>query len=402
MWSGVVTRVVLCVSCFIAGGKVLAQGSDSTRADSTLIISTTAEPRGATPVPLSGNPFYDIINPSKKGLRPTALYSSDDRIFVGLRYNQFSDNWAADSAGVKNRAFVNYSIEQKAFSIGYQGIFNRVIRNWSLFADAGYDWVRWTNFYGLGNETPQITDDNAFYRVRSSEALLSASLQRRLGRQGRVSVTSYLQQIQLLNDANHFLDHNRHRFDAATYDAKRFAGFRTEILLQRLNDLLLPTKGIAFSGAITHIRNLTQRKLVTNFSAYTRVFVPFGNHLVLSVENGAATLFGEPEFYQYNNLGGNLLRGYRRGRFWGETVFHNNNELQYLFNAPSGLFKGKMGVLAFADQGRVWKKGEQSDLWHYGYGGGVIIVPYQKIYVSVQYGISHERKGFHFEFRRSL
>ena len=88
--------------------------------------------------------------------------------------------------------------------------------------------------------------------------------------------------------------------------------------------------------------------------------------------------------------------------FGGETMFHNNNELQYIFNVENKFLKGKLGLLAFVDQGRVWKKGEQSDLWHYGYGGGIMVVPYHKLYFSVQYGISHERSGVHFEFRRSL
>jgi hypothetical protein len=76
--------------------------------------------------------------------------------------------------------------------------------------------------------------------------------------------------------------------------------------------------------------------------------------------------------------------------------------LQYLFDMRSHLFNGKMGVLAFADQGRVWKKGEHSDAWHYGYGGGIIVVPFHKLYFSMQYGISTERRTLHLELRRLL
>ena len=404
MWKRVrlVMRTVMHTLVLLASEKALAQTTDPTRSDSTLIISTTAEPLGGTPLTPSGIPFYDLINPSKEGFRPTALYSSNDRIFVGLRYNHFSDAWSPDSSGTKNRGYVHYSLGQKAMSIGYQGIFNHVVGKWNLFVDASYDWVRWTNFYGLGNNTLQITDDNNFYRVRSSEALLSTSLQRRLGKQSRISVTSYLQRLQLLQDPNRILSYTGEGFLKSTYDPNNFLGFRTDLLLQRLNDLLLPTKGVTFSAGMTHIRNLDEAKLVTNYLAYFRFYVPLGRRFVFSVENGAATLVGEPEFYQYNSIGGNSLRGYRRDRFWGETVYHNNNELQYLFNAPAGLFRGKLGLLVFGDQGRVWKKGEQSNDWHYGYGGGIIIAPYQKAYFSVQYGISKERKGFHFEFRRSL
>ena len=97
---------------------------------------------------------------------------------------------------------------------------------------------------------------------------------------------------------------------------------------QQLNDPLLPTKGMIVTGGVAHVRNLTQPRSFTNYTAGVKVFFPFGNRFVLSVENAGATVTGGPEFYQLNSIGGSRLRGYRRDRFWGETVFHNNNGLQ--------------------------------------------------------------------------
>jgi hemolysin activation/secretion protein len=127
--------------------------------------------------------------------------------------------------------------------------------------------------------------------------------------------------------------------------------------------------------------------------------------LILSIENGAAKVIGKPEFYQLNSIGGRKLRGYRRERFWGETIYHNNNELQFLFDVKSILFNGKAGIISFYDQGRVWLKGEKSNSWHYGYGGGIILSPFNKVYVSVVYGLSDDKKSngtFHLDFRRTI
>ncbi|HYO20866.1 MAG TPA: hypothetical protein VER36_00585, partial [Flavisolibacter sp.] len=345
----------------------------------------------------------DIINPGKQGLRPIVLFSSDDRLFAGVNYNKFSAGFQPDSAGSKHRIYTNYSITQRAFSVGYQGVFNRIIGGWNLFMDANYDWERWMNFYGLGNNTVQLTDDRDFYRIRSREALLSASFQHKVGKQSSIIITPSYQRIQLRRDDGRFLSKvisNDNKF--TNFETRNFVGIRSDLLLQRLNDLILPTKGLLLSTGISHTRNIGQSRFVTNYNIYTRVYVPMGSHFVFSIENGAATLFGEPEFYQLNALGGNNLRGFRRERFWGETLFHNNNELQYLFDAPERLFKGKLGLLAFVDQGRVWKKGELSNGWHYGYGGGIIVAALQKVYLSLQYGISTERKGIHMELRRTL
>lgn len=371
--------------------------------DSTLIISSTDQQVTTPAILRSAKPFYDVLNPEKQGFRPTALFSSDDRLFVGLNYNRRSNNFKPDSSGSKQRVYAHYSINQNAFSVGYQGIFHQIAGQWNLFFDAGYDWVRWLNFSGLGNESQPQTGDRDFYRIRSSEALVSAAFQHRLGKQSSVIVTPFFQRVQLLRDDDRFL--SKASFNGTkleNYEANHYGGIRTDLLLQRLDDQLLPTKGVILSTGLAHVRNINSPKAFTNYNAYSRFYIPFLNRFVFSVESGAATVIGEPEFYQLNSIGGNNLRGFRRDRFWGETIFHNNNELQYLFNAPQKLFKGKMGVLAFVDQGRVWKKGEQSDQWHYGYGGGIILVPYRKVYVSLQYGISNEQKGIHLEFRRSL
>ncbi|HEX8314128.1 MAG TPA: hypothetical protein VF609_04010 [Flavisolibacter sp.] len=399
----VFVKAVMQMLVLFAGYTVMAQTPDSSLIDTTLVISSTDKPYSNIPISRSGIPFYDVINPGKEGFRPIALYSDADRFFVGVNYNRFSSGFRPDSTGSKHRLYTNYSITQRAFSLGYQGVYHRIFGRWNLFVDANYDWERWMNFYGLGNNTVQLTDDRNFYRIRSREALLSAGFQRKIGKQSSIIVTPSYQRIQLRRDDDRFLSKaitNNNQF--TNFETRSFAGIRTDLLLQRLNDLILPTKGLLLSTGISHTRNIGQSRFVTNYNVYTRLYVPMGNHFVFSIENGAATLFGEPEFYQLNSLGGNNLRGFRRERFWGETMFHNNNELQYLFNAPERMFKGKLGLLAFVDQGRVWKKGEQSNEWHYGYGGGIIIAALKKVYLSLQYGMSKERKGIHMELRRTL
>jgi hypothetical protein len=371
--------------------------------DSTIIISTTDPQQTVTPVIRTGKPFYDIVNPERQGLRPTILYSSDDRIFVGLNYNHLTTGFKPDSSGARHRLYTHYSISQKAFSVGYQGLIHRIAGDWNLFVDAGYDWVRWINFSGLGNESAPQVEDRDFYRVRSREALVSASFHHRVGKQSNFFITPFYQSVQLLQDEHRFL--TKATFNGTSlenYESNHFGGIRTDLQLQRLDNLLLPTKGVVFSVGAAHVRNINKLKAFTNYNANTRFFLPFLKRFVFAVESGAATVLGEPEFYQLNSIGGSTLRGYRRSRFWGETIFHNNNELQYLFDAPASLFKGKLGLLVFGDQGRVWKKGEQSDKWHYGYGGGIIVVPYHKVYLSVQYGISNERRGIHLQLRRAL
>lgn len=404
MWNCAkkIVRISAWVSTLLLSKAGYSQ-TDSLVVDTAAVLNATSTSTNAVPGSFFGKPLYDFINPSREGLRPTAFYSSDDRFFVGLNYNRFSNNWQPDSTGARHQVYAHYSINQNAFSVAYQGIYHQLIGRWNLLVEAGYDWERWINFSGLGNESLPQTGDADFFRIRSREGTLKVGFQHRLGQQSVVLLTPFYQQIQLLRDDDRFLAKASFEGKALkNYEASHFGGLRADLQLQRLNDLLLPTKGITFSTGVAHVRNLVSPKAYTNFSADTRLYFPFFQHFVYSVAGGAATLVGEPEFYQLNSIGDNTLRGFRGDRFWGETVFHNNNELQYLFNAPEKLFHGKMGALIFFDQGRVWKKGETSDQWHYGYGVGIILAAYQKASLSVQYAISNERKGFHLQLRSAL
>jgi hypothetical protein len=47
-------------------------------------------------------------------------------------------------------------------------------------------------------------------------------------------------------------------------------------------------------------------------------------------------------------------------------------------------------LLAFVDNGRIWQPLEISDKWHTGYGGGLILIPFNKVVLTGTYGISEE------------
>ncbi|MDQ6762912.1 MAG: hypothetical protein M3015_09845, partial [Bacteroidota bacterium] len=109
------------------------------------------------------------------------------------------------------------------------------------------------------------------------------------------------------------------------------------------------------------------------------------------------------EFYQYPEIGGGMdLRGFQRQRFYGKTAFWNSNELRFITNLRTYLLNGKAGLLAFVDDGRVWQPQEKSDTWHVGYGGGILLAPFNKILFDVTYGISNEDKVLQLRLNVSL
>jgi hemolysin activation/secretion protein len=168
---------------------------------------------------------------------------------------------------------------------------------------------------------------------------------------------------------------------------------------------VLPRKGFEAGAGIGYTYNLQHSdRSFARLDAVTQFYIPLFRPFTLAVRTGGATLTGgNPDFFQLNRLGGALtLRGYIRDRFYGQTMFYNNNELQWHFNVRSKLFNGRAAVLGLYDAGRVWQPNETSDRWHTAFGGGISIAPFNKIGVTITYSVSDENSLVHFRLRRAF
>ena len=88
------------------------------------------------------------------------------------------------------------------------------------------------------------------------------------------------------------------------------------------------------------------------------IYVPFSlqPQFTLALRAGADHRFGNFPFFDGAVLGGaTALRGYRRERFTGETIAFANAEIRTkVFDLSTYLAPIEVGVLGFADAGRVW------------------------------------------------
>jgi len=73
-----------------------------------------------------------------------------------------------------------------------------------------------------------------------------------------------------------------------------------------------------------------------------------------------------------------------------ETMFYNNNELRWITDTKNYFFNGEIGLLAFYDEGRIWQPFEKSNKWHTGYGGGLVLIPFNKVVLTGTYCTSEE------------
>ncbi len=337
---------------------------------------------------------YDAFKYDKRNFGISPSYNEDDKIFIQLKYTLEKQQFRKQPFGYHHEFAARYSITEKAPSVGYTGIYTKAICNWDLLLNANYDWVRTNNYYGIGNETINTKNPLLNYnKVRHKQLDASIGLGRTLGKYNYVTIGGFYQTIKILDDEDRYLHKQVPLFKE--YDTKKFFGGAFEYTYQNVNNTVLPTKGLRFNANARYTQNTKMKdSTVSNFSGVLHFFIPLGNSIVIANRTTGATLTGKPEFYQLSKLGGGrTLRGFKRNRFYGESMVSNQSELQIVPNIKSYLFNGRAGIIGFYDVGRVWQPGETSDTWHVGYGGGIVISPFNKVALAVFYGLSKDERA---------
>ena len=351
---------------------------------------------------------YASFSYNRRVFRPVFFFSNTDRFYLGASYIITNQGWRKEPFASRHAFTARYSLTQKAPSFGYHGIKEKFIGKWDLFINAEFDAIRWTNFYGIGNETVELPKDPDYYRVRTREIFTSIGLGKQLGRTSNIRVTPFFSATQVINDRERFLSDNittQAIPDGAktTYNWDKYAGIALDYSFTELDNLIIPTRGVNFSLGTSYTKSMETVRSINSFYGALNFYVPLTQHFVLSVRNAGSTITGDPKFYQLSAIGGSQnLRGYRRDRYHGRSVFVNNTELQYLFDFKSYLFNGKAGFVGFYDVGRVWHPTEKSNVWHGGYGAGIMLAPFNRAMFSVTYGMSKDNGLLHLRLSRIL
>lgn len=339
-----------------------------------------------------------IYGPSDKkdtvtsGFKPNAGSDRFYRIYVGAAYNVVKYRHNKVPYAASHSIGINYSITENSFHPFYEGLFPQAIGQWGLSVKAGNDGIRRTSFYGLGNETKRLSDNNRFNWVRTHHQYADVGISRLFSGKQELSFGLLYDGIQVLNDENRFIAKNRQTIDPEDFKWQNFLSGRVRYTYSHVDNTALPTRGLQVTGTALYTESLKRRgHSFTRYTGDLDAYLPLSPSFTYIFRTGLATLTGRPDFYQYNTIGGTYtLRGYDWYRFYGKTSFYNQNELRWLRSVEIGTITGKFGLMAFYDLGRVWQPGESSGKMHYGYGLGLILAPMDRVVFTLMYGISNE------------
>ncbi len=124
--------------------------------------------------------------------------------------------------------------------------------------------------------------------------------------------------------------------------------------------------------------------------------IPLGDNTLISVRGGGKKIWGPFPYFDAAYIGGGkTTHGLNFNRFAGDTSFHAGIVLRRVIKKISGVIPGEIGLAVAADTGRVWLEGEDSNVWHRAWGGGVFFAAFKRLMMfDIGFGKSREKTFF--------
>ncbi|MEM6263793.1 MAG: BamA/TamA family outer membrane protein [Bacteroidota bacterium] len=250
------------------------------------------------------------------------------------------------------------------------------------FAFAGPD-RQFTHFYGLGENS--VKNDSAFqadfYRIQLNRLTAVPFLAIPFWRKSEVMLRAGFEAVEVTA----FDDDDSNILFTQDFDGEGSRQFAQAGGALHLDFRDHPT--FARKGAELYVSHTSYYDVESSENAdlagvtegyiawYTsiRLGVPF----TLALKAGGADSYNDLPFYYLPQMGrNNGLRGYFRNRFVGSSTAYANGELRIeLGRVMKSFLPTKMGLLGFADAGRVWLDRETPAEDLISYGGGLFFAP---------------------------
>src|SRR5688572_171990 len=305
--------------------------------------------------------------------------NSDDGFLVGAGFSRKTHGFRNEPYSTFQRFSGLYSLSRGSYKFIYNGEFNHVFRDYDILLNGIFGYPTVANFFGFGNTTRvPSSPDYGFYRTRYRNVELEALVRKRYFERFHVMLGPYFYHYW-----NKYADNNGKILGTPTdvgldstsvYSQKTYLGGKIAALFDNRNNDIFPTRGVLWYNEFIATKGLNNNshdlmRLRTDMTVYASLSDPA--KIVAVVGIGGGKIFNENyEFFQTMNIGvGNNLHGFRKNRYSGQSSAYGSVELRVkLFELKSYFLPGPIGLTGFYDIGRVWVKGEDSNIWHSAYG----------------------------------
>jgi len=334
---------------------------------------------------------YEAFNYNK--FLPLAFigFNADEALVLGAGFIYTTHGFQKFPYASKHSLGARYATATSALELKYDGEFKSVLGRLDLNLNFIIRDPRYSqNFFGMGNETEQLSDDKDYNRVRIGQIGVHPELSKTFNK-STLSAGIFYQKYNIDSTENRYIsDIPENGLNPEIFDTQDYAGVNVHYQIDTRNSETMPSRGIYWNTNASFYYDLdhatkTFNRLSSEISWFLSFRKPY--RTVIALRAGGSINFGDYEFFQANTLGGDRnLRGHRSTRYSGDASFYQNTEFRFkLFDFSTYFAKGEFGILGFNDIGRVWLEGEDSSVWHHGYGGGLWMSPFSMAVISVNY-----------------
>ena len=331
--------------------------------------------------------------------------NSDDGFLVGAGFSRKTHGFRNQPYSTFQNFSGLYSLSRRSFKFIYSGEFNHVVRDYDLLLNGDFGYPTVANFFGLGNTTQvPSTPDYDYYRSRYRTVELQALIRKRFYERLQIMGGPYFYHYW-----NKYIDNDTKILGKPSdvgldsmeiYTPMAYLGGKVAVRFDNRNTNIFPTRGVLWhtefiAAAGINDNSNTFTRLSSDMTIYASLRDPA--QVVAVVGLGGGKIFNDDyAFYQAMTIGvGKNLHGFRKNRYSGQSSAYGSVELRVkLFELKSYFLPGPIGLTGFYDIGRVWVKGEDSNIWHSAYGGGFYFIPFNMFMVSASIGFSAQEHLF--------
>jgi len=311
---------------------------------------------------------------------PWVSYGGDLGVFLGYGVETQRFGFRKAPFSTSHRVRAGYAFKQQSGKLDYLGVFHRENRR-SLFGLYAYaSGVEVLRFYGYGNDIEAPAEDQDFYKVNARQFMLHPTFAVPLGNRGVFTIGPALKYTESNETKDQYIN------EAKPYGVGRFGEVALHSVLSwdGRDSTVFPRR-----GTFAAIRGTWFPKVWDVESDFGQVngnvngYFSAGRVLTLALRVGGKKMFGTYPYMEAAPIGeGGLgagalaepedtVRGYRSRRYLGDSSAWANAGLRLRVSHITLILPGTWGINGFGDVGRVWLKGESSDTWHPGVGGGL-------------------------------
>ena len=311
---------------------------------------------------------------------PWVSYGSDLGVFLGYGIHTERYGFRKTPYSVAHQVRAGWSFGQMNGRADYGGEFRRENRSAFLGLYAYASGVEVLRFYGFGNETVAPTAEQDFNKVNANQFLLYPTFKVPFGRKGLLTLGPALKYTQSDEQKLQFIN------VAKPYGVGKFGALALHGVLawDGRDNVIFPRKGVIAAARASYFPKTWD--VTSDFGQVNgnlNTYLSAGRVVTFAFRAVGKKVFGTYPYMEAASIGeGGLgegalgeprdtVRGFRARRFIGDSSASLNSDIRLRVSHITIVLPGAWGLQGFYDVGRVWLKGETSDTWHNGAGGGI-------------------------------